>query len=366
MGLANRVMATGNLEGPSNFATNDVGAPPDETPTETQDTSNETETQEGVTQEEQNVQQTEQQQDGSTETQDTSNETSASETEASTEQQKQDAADDIADKQQNVQKITDDIYEIEVNGEKHAITRDKVLALAQKGFFADKKMYQADQKEKQIQAALKTMNSDPKKAAAILKEMGVDAKKFAETLIVDELKLEQMTPEQRRTAELEAKLQQMEEERRASEQTAHEKHINELASQMEQQLDTEIGEALQKTTLPKTAEVVAEVAQKMLYYNELGYTLNAESAVKLVEEEFSVRAHSLLDGMSDEMLVKFLGDNVMSRMRKVDVARFKQNEKTKQQPKQHAPRIPKQEEPKEKPFMDRNEWRKKNRERLGM
>lgn len=213
-----------------------------------------------------------------------------------------------------------------VNGREVEWSEAEVVRRAQLAEAADEKFRKAADIQKNHEAFMEQLARDP---FAALEQAGlqVDLDTLAEQRLVAKLQKEMMSPEQRELEELRQYRAQQEESRRAAEQehTTRQQQaaFAEMQQRAQQQFDVSITQALQSSNLPKDSSTVRDVAGIMLDALSKGYEIDAQTAVDMVRERYSANLQSLVGSLQGEHLVKFLGDDIIKRMRAHDLASLK-------------------------------------------
>jgi hypothetical protein len=212
--------------------------------------------------------------------------------------------------------------------EPELLRRAQVYSSADEKFkYASKMRKEAAALESRYNAAIEKLRTDPKH----LWESEVQAKEWATNLLLQDLKLEMMSPEQRRAHELEQRAAALEEElnqhKLSKEEEAKklaEERQNELKSQATVKLDTSIAEALHKAGVKHmTPNLVRRVAQKMLAYHAAndGELLDANVAVKAALDDRVPEVNEFLEGLSPDEFEAKLPATFLDAVRKYFVSR---------------------------------------------
>jgi len=211
-------------------------------------------------------------------------------------------------------------FKLKVNGEEREVTldwnnKDDIVKRLQLAEASQEAMKRSAELEKTFDREINRLQKNPWE---VLQEMGIDPDTLAEERIQQTIEQLQKSPEQlareERDAELEtlrAKLKAKEEEQDAVEMKRLE---NEAAADLRASIDT----ALSATTkLPKSEYVERRIADTMLSFLDEGYTdITVADVVPIVEKEYLDERRQVLDSLSDEELVEYLGKKTVDRLRK--------------------------------------------------
>jgi hypothetical protein len=188
---------------------------------------------------------------------------------------------------------------------------------------SDEKFQEAAFLRKNVEALMHELKTNPR---AILShpDLGIDIKKLAEEVLNDELKEMEMTPEQKKVAEMEKKLKEYEEDRKKHEDQLREAEIAKLEEQAFQQLDDQVTQALTSSTLPKSPYVVKRITDAMIEAVGLGYIdVTAAQVMPYVEEQITNEIQRLFEQSPDEVMEKLINKNRLDSYRKAKVTKSK-------------------------------------------
>lgn len=235
-------------------------------------------------------------------------------------------------KKQATQELAQQLYKVKIDGEEKEVPLEDLIANYQKGTAAYKKFEEAaklkkeaDERMKMDQELLRLLKEDPR-ALLMHPEVGhsrEDIRKLAEGFLVEELELEQMTPEQRELKELRAKLKQQEEEKAQAEAAEREARIEAQKEHLAVEWTNTIKDILPKYGLPASARTIAQMATHKERALEQGYDLPWEEAAKLTKEDFMRWQREIYNSLDGDDLVKVLGQDVADKLRKATLAKAK-------------------------------------------
>lgn len=235
------------------------------------------------------------------------------------------------------------------------------------------------QKAAQMEKLVGLAQSNPKE---FWKTTGQDPYEFAENLLAEKYEMMQMSPEQRRLKELEARVKEQDDRETSSknqilnelkkygeipqgaEKASKEELLQYLRHQENQysnemkSLDQQIGEAFRDSGLFPDKYVIAKVAFEMSSALKRGKNLTAKEAVARVNQDFFGGVKNLFQNMDVKRIHEVLGDDFLEKLRKYDLeqvtasaaSRLGQNQFG--QAKQASSQEPK------KKYLNEIEWRK--------
>jgi len=242
--------------------------------------------------------------------------------------------------------------EIDLNDET-AITTKLQLAAA-----AKKRMTEAvDQKRKAFEI-IKAFEDNPE---SMLQRLGPKGRDIAEKFLLEQIKDEMMSPEEKEILELrefkKKHTEELEKKKQMEEMTAREKQEYQIA----QDFQTTIISALEKTGLPKSPELVKRTAYLLKRNLDLGLDLNAEQLAAEVKLETIGYLKSIIGDSDGEALINMFGKDIAKKIRTHDIKGLqeKQSQVFQRQPKATNSQV----ERKDSRPMSLDEWKEEARRR---
>jgi hypothetical protein len=210
--------------------------------------------------------------------------------------------------------------EIDLNNEEY------LREMLQKGKSADSKFQKASQIEKQMNQLIKLFKENPEEA---LLKMGHDPDKLMEQRIERRIKEMEMSPEQKKLAEMERQLAEKESKLKQIEQERHEAEKARMQEEFSRKLDTEITEALSTSKLPKSPYVLNRLANTMLDAMKMGYEdVSAKDILPIIEKQINTEIQEMFSAMPEEVIEAMLGQNVTEKLRKHRLSKMKKAPET--------------------------------------
>jgi len=198
------------------------------------------------------------------------------------------------------------------------ITRN--LQLAKMG---QSRAQQYSQLEKEVKAFIEELKKDPVKILSS-PEFGVDVKKLAAKVIEDEIAASQKSPEQLEKEKIESELKALKEEREKEKKVNEERDFERATEKAYEEYDKMITDALGKSDLPTTPYTIKKIADYMLLGLQEGYSIVPEDVIPLVKEEMHKDLKDMFNVMPDDVIEQLVGKDVLSRIRKRNVAKAKE------------------------------------------
>ena len=209
---------------------------------------------------------------------------------------------------------------------------DQLRRDLQKARAADKRMAESAKQAKAIEDFYKALKNDPK---SILRnpELGLNAREIAEQLLLEELEAEMMSPEEKRIREYEKRLKDYEAREQAEREAMENQQRQQQVMQAKQRWDNIIGNALEQSDLPKTAESVSRIAKAIRQAKMHGYEPDMSDIISEVRASYESEFSSLYSNASIDKLLK-LNPKLVEQIRAHDM----QSLKAKPTPQQPLPR----------------------------
>ncbi len=198
--------------------------------------------------------------------------------------------------------------------------KQRILAMHQKDLSASRRFEQANLTRKQMMALVEGLKNNP---------MGVlghpslnhNVRQIVEEWLIKKIEFDEMDPQAKELHETKEKLKSREEQERATKKQAEQVQMDTMMDQQGKQYQTEIIDAMEKSSLPKTTETVRRIAH---YLREAlkprggkpGVKLKAIDVVDLVREDYERVMKNMIGHADPEELVKMFGDGFTEKMRK--------------------------------------------------
>lgn len=187
---------------------------------------------------------------------------------------------------------------------------------------AQKRMSESAKIKQQAEQFLQALQTDPVKLLSNPK-LGLDFRKIAEEYLTKQLEVEMLSPEQRKSREMEERLKAYEEEKRQATEKQRADQQSMLEQHYAQSYDKTITEALANSGLPKTPKTVKRMAE-LLYSNlKNGFELEPKSLVEMVRQDYINEIKELFGAANGDLLLQLLGDDVANKIRKTDLAKLR-------------------------------------------
>lgn len=230
-------------------------------------------------------------------------------------------------------------HKLKIYDQEEEYTEEEVLKMAQKSRAADFKFNKAAELDKARASWLETAKKNP---WVVFDELGLNADELAEARLMEKLKIQMMTPEQKEAweakserDELKKRLEATESERKAEKEALEKGELDRLQSDYAKQLDHTIPEMFKEQGIAATPRRIARVAEFLIAHAEThGSVPDLKQAMSLSEKELEKDFQDYLPKMSVEQLLKILPRELRDGLRKYDLDELKQQNplRTKERP----------------------------------
>lgn len=230
-----------------------------------------------------------------------------------------------------------------LGGKEQELDESHVLTNYQKGLNASQLLSKVEQKRqealKKLAQAEGLIGRAKKDPLVFLRELGVDTAEMSQREILDAIRLEQMTPEQRRLHEMEKKIRGHEEEKQKAEE---EKQKAAHAAEVEQHKDTLASlflETMERTGLPKSSGrfVISRMASLYAQNEQAGLESTPDEMAEHVLAGLKAEQQGMLGGLEGEALLSHLGPEVVTKVLQANLARVRQKKGVSGVTQQQAP-----------------------------
>jgi hypothetical protein len=218
------------------------------------------------------------------------------------------------------------IYKLNVNGkdvEYDASNEDKLKSDLQKVFGIEEKARTTAQKVDMAEKLMGMLQTDPLGFEKQCKLNGIDATKLATEILYNQLRLQNMTPEQRELEEYkerEKEAKALEEQQKAEKEAAEsQRKTQEWAQKFEKECEA----ALNANQIPKTRLSLALIAQ----YIDAGLAAKKEYTVEqvlpYVARDLKEIHRATMESLDGDDLLSYVGETLSNKIAKARVDRYK-------------------------------------------
>lgn len=217
---------------------------------------------------------------------------------------------------------------VKVDGKEERVTEDELLKNYSKFKAADSRFQEASKAKQSVEAFMKALQEDPEKVLSD-PNIPIDRNKLAEKWLYDKIQadLTPVDPNQAKIREYEEKLKKYQEKEEQEKLTVKEQEFQATVAKRKEELGNMFAEAMKQSSLSKNPETAAATLREMaLYYRAAkaqGETPTPEELAAHVEQKYFKGMYELANTLEGEDLVKFLGDQIVKKIRSYDLNRLK-------------------------------------------
>jgi 3-methyladenine DNA glycosylase Tag len=255
-----------------------------------------------------------------------------------------------------------------VDGKEEKVDEDTLIREYQKAKAADKKFQEAAKIRQEYEDFKRKLKESPEELLND-PDLAIDRQKLAESWIMKQIEAEMpKDPKEIKLKEYEEKLKKYQEIEKQAQEEQQRQEFDQVVSKRREEIGNLLSDAMKKSPLSKNPETAAATLREMaLYYRsykaETGEAPNAEELANHVEQKYYKGMYELSGTLEGEDLVQFLGEGVVNKIRKYDLAKLKGGNKEapapQVNPSKDAPTLPKVSKGKtESPFEARERIRK--------
>lgn len=208
----------------------------------------------------------------------------------------------------NAAPVAEETETYEIDGKTVELTRTQARTLLQKAGAVDKRLQQATETQKKLDALIAAFEADPE---AALSKLGKDPAKVIENMLAKRAALELMTTEQRETAALKEErdaLKAAADKATADKKAAAEAELDEHNSRA---LEEQLVSIADKHGLDATPETLEGLCQVAIDLSDLGLVPTAEQ----VGQEFMRREAEALEAYQRKVRPRLKGDRLKSYLK---------------------------------------------------
>lgn len=260
------------------------------------------------------------------------------------EEDEEDGEDEDEPEQKEKKEEEPKVYKIKVRGEEIEATKEELAELfglketpvteelaqvlvdaRQKQLAGMQALTEAGKTKKQIDMFFQELRSNPM-SVLLDPTLGIDFDQLAEDRIIEKLQWEQMSPAERKAAELEDKLKRYEMDQQRSQQAQQRQQYEQETEHYANTYAQQAVSAIQSVGLPETEYVFQRVINHMSnQYRQTGQDPSAEQAIAQVQKEVQELASHLGKTMTPEQIAQVFGDDGRKKLREYEIKTVKSN-----------------------------------------
>jgi hypothetical protein len=219
-----------------------------------------------------------------------------------------------------------EMHEVKVNGKIVKMNLQELIANASMAHAAQEKFNEGAKARKEM-AALKDRFSKTPIEALLDPEFKLTKDQLREKIEAfynrEFIEPEQLTPDQRKVKEYEEKLKRYEDQELESKKKQEQEQEEAITNKEREFLQSQIIEAMEKSGLPKSKELVKRMAFYMRQNLQNGWEAPIDMIINQVKRERQEMMSDLTENSSVEQLISLLGEGVINKIRKFDLDRLR-------------------------------------------
>jgi len=201
-------------------------------------------------------------------------------------------------------------------------TPAQVKQMLQKAEGADKRFSESARIERMNQELLWMAKNAPEKLLAH-PAIGRDPYEWAEQILYDKIKLEQMDPKERELMETQNKLKASEDEKQKIQRQIQSEKMAKAVEYERANHSRDISESLKASGLPVNNYTIKRTAHYMLEGMNMNLKVSAKDVLPLVLEDYKAEQSALFSQSDPEALAALLGEENLKKIRAYEMKRIK-------------------------------------------
>lgn len=176
--------------------------------------------------------------------------------------------------------------------------------------------------EREVIDFIEELRKDPRKALS-RKDINIDLKRLAGEILQEEIENSQKSPELLEKEKLEARLREMENERKLEKDTFRQKELERLQEQEYQRYDLMMDKAFKEAGMPKNSYMTRRVADYMISALNDNMKVDPSDVLPIVREEMLSDLKDMFSVMPAEVLEEMIGKDSLDKIRKHRISKSK-------------------------------------------
>lgn len=221
-------------------------------------------------------------------------------------------------------------FEIDENDPKQVEFLKRHLQMSK---VSNKRMSEAAMTKKQAEQFIQALQNDPMKILSNPKLMGEEKfQKIAEEFLAKKIQDQMLSPEERRQIEMQKRLEEYEAKEKSEKERIEAEETEKMQLHYAQEFEKTIVDGLKESNLPKNTFTVKRMAELMKKNLQHGLELSPSQLATMVKEDYQKELVSLIGGSEADQILALFGDELSNKIRKYDLAKFKQNNSNQAKP----------------------------------
>jgi hypothetical protein len=213
--------------------------------------------------------------------------------------------DDVEEVELSEEDLLEQTVKVKINGEDAKVTVQEAVDNYQLGLAARSKFEQATKMRQQSEQFINLL-SNKDTIWNVIQQLGHDPDTLAEEYIVERIKVESMSPEEKRAMEAERRYEEMARKAKQLEDQQNEATLKSQQKEYAERIQADINEALDSVGLIKNKRTVAKVAQVLAQGLQNDMQLTPTQAARIAKKEITEDISNLLSDSSESALEKIM------------------------------------------------------------
>lgn len=188
---------------------------------------------------------------------------------------------------------------------------------------AKKRMSEANEAKKKAYEIVSQFEKDPE---GMLKRLGPKGREIAEKYLLEQIKEDMLTAEEKDQRAKLTRLEQLEKQEKEREEKAKAEAEAKKEFELAQNYQNTIIQALDKSGLPKSPELVKRMAKIMHKNLDYGLDLTPEELSQELKKEVTGLLKSVIGSSDGDQLIALFGEDVAKKIRMSDVKKLKEKQ----------------------------------------
>ena len=181
----------------------------------------------------------------------------------------------------------------------------------------------ARQQEKLVKEIAEMIQQNPWE---LLQRAGYNPRALAEEYLAQAIEEEMLPENERELRRVRQEKEELEGQYKEELSRREQEQMNAQVAQAQQEITSQIIDALEGSNLPKNPDVVKRIANYMYLAEQKGISVNPKQVVPLVEEDLRNLSAQILKSLEPNRRISYLGEDLLKQIRQDDLARLKQNQ----------------------------------------
>lgn len=222
------------------------------------------------------------------------------------------------------------LLKAKVNGREVEVDEETLLKHYSRGAGADEKLREAAQIRKHAESFFEQFQNDPESVLDNPK-LSIDKQKLAQKWLKEAIEAELMEndPEAKHMSDVERRLKEYEDREKKQKEEEQKSQYQKVVESRREAIASKLTAALEMSPLSKNpdiqAEVVTEMAKYMRICKQAGHDVSPEELAEHVHNTRLASYHALAQDIDGDDLIGWLGEAVVNKIRKADLARLRKS-----------------------------------------